>query len=61
MMGMGLMTLIIQAYIILSPDLVIIDNVIIFFAGLITALAISGAIAGNSLAFKAPPPRLKPA
>jgi len=61
MMGFGLLTLMIQAYILFSPGLITIDNIIIFFTALISALALGGAIAGNSLAFKAPPPRLKPA
>jgi len=61
MIGLGLMVLITQAYLLLSPDLMSVDNIIIFGTTFISALAISGAIAGNSLAFQAPPPRLKAA
>jgi len=61
MIGLGLMVLITQAYLLLSPDLMSVDNIIIFGTAFISALAISGAIAGNSLAFQAPPPRLKAA
>lgn len=59
MIALGLTTLLAETYFIMRPSLVTLDNMIIFFAALLVSLAVGGAIAGNSLAFQAPAPRLK--
>lgn len=61
MLLLGLSVLGVEAFLLINPSLMTVDNIIIFMASLVTALAIGGAIAGNSLAFQAPAPRLKPA
>ena len=57
MIGVGLTALSIETVIIMKPNLFTSDNIIIFVAAFIAALSISGAIAGNSLAFQTPAPR----
>ena len=57
MIGVGLTALSIETVIIMKPNLFTPDNIIIFVAAFIAALSISGAIAGNSLAFQTPAPR----
>jgi hypothetical protein len=59
MIGLGIAAIIAQAYLLIRPELMSLDNVIIFGAGLLGSLAISAAIAGSSLAHQAPAPRLK--
>ena len=59
MMGMGITILLIQAYLLLKPELMTVDNSIIFVAGFIAALALSAFIAGSSLSHQAARPRLK--
>jgi len=59
MIAFGLTTLLVETYFLMRPSLFTLDNMIIFFAALLVSLAVGGAIAGNSLAFQAPAPRLK--
>ena len=59
MLLLGLSALGIETFILMDPALMTVDNIIIFMASLLSALAIGGAIAGNSLAFQAPAPLLK--
>lgn len=59
MLLLGVSVLGIETFLLMSPSLMTVDNIIVFIASLVTALAIGGAIAGNSLAFQAPAPRLK--
>jgi len=59
MVALGLMTLIFEIYLLMTPSLMTTDNMIIFFASFLAALAVGGTLAGNSLAFQAPAPRLK--
>lgn len=61
MLLLGLSTLGVEVFLLINPNLMSVDNVIVFSASFITALAIGGSIAGDSLAFQAPAPRLKPA
>lgn len=59
MMGMGITAIFAEAYLLIKPELMTLDNIVIFGAGLLASLAISAAIAGSSLAHQAPAPRLK--
>ncbi|WP_026940822.1 hypothetical protein [Hellea balneolensis] len=59
MIGMGLVMLFAEAALLYKPDLMTLDNAIIFTAGTLISLAIGAAIAGSSLAHQAPAPRLK--
>ena len=59
MIGLGLKALIIEAFLLLNATLVTLDNVLVFFTTLLVALTIGGLIAGQSLAYQAPAPRLK--
>ena len=59
MLVLGLATVIFEIYLLMTPSLMTTDNIIIFFASFLAALAIGGTLAGNSLAFQAPAPRLK--
>ncbi len=59
MIGMGLTMLFAEAALLYKPDLMTIDNAVIFTAGTLMSLAIGAAIAGSSLAHQAPAPRLK--
>ena len=60
MIGLGLLGMASQAVLLLDPALVTADNVVVFLTALLIALTISAAVAGNSVAHQAPPPRLKP-
>ena len=59
MIAMGLGGFVAQAYLLIKPDYLTIDNVVIFGGTCLAALAIGGVIAGSSLAHQAPAPRLK--
>ena len=59
MMSMGIITLFVQAYLLVKPEFITLDNSIIFISGFLTALATSAVIAGTSLSHQAPAPRLK--
>lgn len=59
MLVLGLAAVIFEIYLLMTPSLMTTDNIIIFFASFLAALAIGGTLAGNSLAFQAPAPRLK--
>ena len=59
MMGLGIMVVFAEAYLLIKPEMVTIDNIVIFGAGLLASLAIGATIAGSSLAHQAPAPRLK--
>lgn len=59
MMGMGISALMAQAFMLLKPELVTVDNAIIFTGGCLVSLAVGAAIAGSSLSYQAPAPRLK--
>ncbi|MEP3892201.1 MAG: hypothetical protein ABJN69_17210 [Hellea sp.] len=59
MMGLGITAILAQAYLLIKPELMTLDHVVIFGAGLLASLAIGAAIAGSSLAHQAPAPRLK--
>lgn len=59
MMGMGIIVLLAQAYLLLKPEFMTLDNSIIFVTGFIAALALSACIAGSSLSHQAASPRLK--
>lgn len=61
MMGMGIVTLLIQAYLLIKPEFINMDNSIIFLGSLFAALATGAVIAGSSLSHQAPAPRIKPA
>ena len=59
MFFLGLTFLMIESCLLITPSLMILDNMIVFFAVLVTALSVTGIIAGNNLTFQAPVPRLK--
>ena len=59
MMGMGITALFAQAYLLMKPEFITLDNSVIFISGFLIALAVSAVIAGTSLSHQAPPPRLK--
>ena len=59
MMGMGIIVLLTQAYLLLKPEFVTLDNSVVFVSGFIAALALGACIAGSSLSHQAPAPRLK--
>lgn len=59
MMGLGIAALFGEAYLLIKPEIITIDNIVIFATGLLASLAIGAAIAGSSLAHQAPAPRLK--
>ena len=59
MIIMGTFALIAEGYLLLNPALLTIDYSVIFVGALLTALAVSGVIAGASLTHQAPAPRLK--
>ena len=59
MMGLGIVAIFVQAYLLIKPELMTLDNIVIFGAGFLASLAIGAAIAGSSLAHQAPAPRLK--
>jgi len=58
MMILGLVMLAIQGALLLNPAFFVADNVLIYTAGFCSAIAIGGIIAGASLAFKSPAPRM---
>ena len=60
MIALGLLALFSQAFLLLNPALVTLDNSVVFFTSLLIAMTIGASIAGNSVAHQAPPPRLKP-
>jgi hypothetical protein len=59
MMGLGIIVLLTQAYFLLKPEFMTLDNSIIFVISFIAALALGACIAGSSLSHKATSPRLK--
>lgn len=59
MMGLGILALFAQGYMLLKPEMMTIDNGIIFGASFLCALGIGAAVAGSSLAHQAPAPRFK--
>jgi len=59
MMGMGIIALLTQAYLLIKPDFMTVDNGVIFVSGFLAALATGAIIAGSSLSHQAPAPRLK--
>lgn len=59
MMGMGITALFVEAYLLMKPEFMTLDNSVIFLSGFLVALATGGAIAGSSLSHQAPAPRLK--
>jgi len=59
MMGMGITALFAQAYLLMKPEFMTLDNSVIFVSGFLAALAVGAAIAGSSLSHEAPAPRLK--
>ncbi len=61
MMGLAISAVVVEAYLLLSPQFMTLDNGIVFVTGFITALAVGGSIAGSSLAHHAPAPRFKTA
>jgi hypothetical protein len=61
MMGLATGAVVVEAYLLLSPQFMTFDNIIIFVIGLIATLAVGGSIAGSSLAHQAPTPRFKTA
>ena len=61
MMGLAISAVVIEAYLLLSPQFMTLDNIIIFIIGFIAALAVGGSIASKSLAHHAPAPQFKTA
>ena len=59
MMGLGIIALFAEAYMLMKPEYLTVDNSIIFVSGFLAALATGATIAGSSLAHQAPAPRLK--
>jgi len=59
MVAMALITLVIEAFLMVKPHLITLDNIVIFATGMIIALVTSGAIAGSSLTHQASAPRFK--
>ena len=59
MIVMGACALFAEGYLLSNPELMTIDNIVVFGGTLLTALAIGAVIAGASLAHQAPAPRLK--
>lgn len=59
MMAMGISALLIEFYMLMTPEFLTLDNSVVFIAGLLSALAFGAAIAGLSLTHQAPAPRLK--
>ena len=59
MMGLGIIALFAEAYMLMKPEYLTVDNSIIFVTGFLAALATGATIAGSSLAHQAPAPRLK--
>ena len=59
MVGMGLITLFVQAYLLIKPEFITLDNSVIFASGFVATLAVGAVIAGSSLSHQAPAPRLK--
>ncbi len=59
MIGMGITVLFAQAYLLLKPELLTIDNGVIFAGCFLTALAVGAIIAGTSISHQAPAPRFK--
>jgi len=59
MMGLGMTALLAQAYLLMKPELMTVDNSIIFISGFLASLAVGATIAGSSLSHQAPAPRLK--
>ena len=59
MMGMGIVALLAQAFMLIKPELVTLDNSIIFVGGFLACLAVGATIAGSSLSHQAPAPKLK--
>lgn len=59
MIAMGICAFLAQGALLLQPELMTLDNGIIFAAGILASLAVGAAIAGSSLAHQAPAPRLK--
>lgn len=59
MMGIGIIALFVQAYLLMKPEFMTLDNSVIFLSGFLAALATGAIMAGSSLSHQAPPPRLK--
>jgi len=59
MMGMGIIVLFIQAYLMIKPEFMTLDYSVVFVTGFLAALAVGATIAGTSLSHQAPAPRLK--
>lgn len=59
MIGMGIIALFVEAYLLMKPEFMTLDNSVVFLSGFLTALAVGAAIAGSSLSHQAPAPRLK--
>lgn len=59
MMALGIAAIFTQAYLLIKPEFITLDNLVVFGAGLLASLAISATIAGSSLSHQAPAPRLK--
>ena len=59
MIGLGIAVMFTQAYLLIKPEFMTLDNLVVFGAGLLASLAIGATIAGSSLAHQAPAPRLK--
>lgn len=59
MMGLGILGLLVQAYLMLEPKFFSLDNIILFLCGFSASLTIGALIAGSSLSHQAQAPRLK--
>lgn len=59
MLFLGLPFLGVEGFLLITPNLMSIDHVIIFFVALLTAFTVGGVIAGNSLTSQTPAPRFK--
>ena len=59
MMFMGISALMAQAFMLLKPEIITAENGIIFVVGCLVSLAVGATIAGSSLSYQAPAPRLK--
>ncbi len=59
MICLGSAVLFAEAALLIRPDLITFDNIIILFTGGLASLTVGGIIAGSSLAHQAPAPRLK--
>lgn len=59
MMSLGMIVLFAQAYLLMRPEFMTLDNSIIFISSFLAALAAGASIAGSSLGHQASAPRLK--